>query len=190
MTGVDATETMVTLGRSRVADEGLANQITFVQADVCDSKLPDASADFVWGEDAWCYVEDKAKLVSEAARIVKPGGVIAFTDWVEGTAGLSDNEADRFLHFMKFPNMQDIPGYSALLEKNGCSILAARDTGRFSPCIDLYLDMLNRQLTYDALKIVGFNAEIMQGLGQEMNFARDLAAAGKIVQGLFVARRG
>jgi len=27
-------------------------------------------ADFVWGEDAWCYVLDKAKLISEAARLV------------------------------------------------------------------------------------------------------------------------
>ena len=30
---------------------------------------------------------DKKRLIAEAARLVKPGGTIAFTDWVEGPAG-------------------------------------------------------------------------------------------------------
>ena len=60
---------------------------SFTLADVCATGLPGGSADFVWGEDAWCYVVDKPGLIAEAARLVKPGGKIAFTDWVEGTAG-------------------------------------------------------------------------------------------------------
>jgi len=36
--------------------------------------LPSDSADFVWSEDAWCYVPDKPKLIAEAARIVRRGG--------------------------------------------------------------------------------------------------------------------
>jgi hypothetical protein len=35
------------------------------------SRLPDGSADFVWGEDAWCYVADKPRLIHEAARIAR-----------------------------------------------------------------------------------------------------------------------
>ncbi len=108
---MDATKKVVEQGRIRCKQEGLSDKIIFLLADVCDSGLEDASADFVWGEDAWCYVVDKEKLISEAARIVKPGGVIAFTDWVEGKAGLTDAEAERFLTFMKFPNVQDINGY-------------------------------------------------------------------------------
>jgi SAM-dependent methyltransferase len=188
MTGVDATESIVSLGRQRCAQEKLDDKIEFVLADVCDSHLPDAFADFVWGEDAWCYVEDKDRLIAEAARIVKPGGVIAFTDWVEGRA-MSDAEADRFLRFMKFPSLMNQDDYPRLLEANGCAIEAARDTGRYHPCIDLYLSMLGLQLTYDALKIIGFDQAMMAGLGEEMMFARELAAQGKLMQGLFVARR-
>jgi ubiquinone/menaquinone biosynthesis C-methylase UbiE len=103
MRGVDATETVVEQGRRRCEQEGLSDKIEFTLADVCDSGLGDASADFIWGEDAWCYVVDKEKLISEAARIVRPGGTIAFTDWVEGPKGLSDAEAERFLTFMKLP---------------------------------------------------------------------------------------
>ncbi len=189
MEGVDATETVVEQGQLRCEQEGLSDKINFTLADVCNSGLEDASADFIWGEDAWCYVVDKDKLVAEAARIVKPGGIIAFTDWIEGKAGLSDAEAERFLTFMKFPNIQNLEGYSELLEANNCEIITAEDTGRFGSYVDLYLNMLNMQLTYDALKIIGFNTELMQAMGGEMVFMQGLAHAGKIAQGMFIARK-
>ena len=151
MQGVDATTTVVERGKARCEAEGLGDKIALTLADVCDSGLPDGEADFSWGEDAWCYVVDKPKLVTEAVRVVKPGGTIAFTDWVEGPAGLSDAEAERFLQFMKFPNVQDIDGYRNLLSENGCDVAIAEDTERFPPYVDLYLNMLNMQLTYDAL---------------------------------------
>jgi SAM-dependent methyltransferase len=189
MEGVDATEKVVEQGIHRCEQEGLSDRIEFTLGDVCDSGLADASADFVWGEDAWCYVVDKKKLISETARIVKPGGTIAFTDWIEGKAGLADAEAERFMSFMKFPNVQNLEGYSDLLTANGCEIITAEDTGRFAPCADLYLNMLNKQLTYDALKIIAFDSELMQSMAAEMTFMQELAHEGKIAQGLFVARK-
>jgi SAM-dependent methyltransferase len=176
-------------GRSRCEEEGLADRVRFELADVCESGLPDAGADFVWGEDAWCYVEDKPKLIAEAARIVKPGGMIAFTDWVEGPAGLSDAEAARFLGFMKFRTFLSIGDYRELLEKNGCEVIEAEDTGRFAPYVDLYLQMANMQLTYDALKIIGFDVEAMGAVAAELGFIQELAPAGKLAQGRFIARR-
>ncbi len=189
MTGVDATEKVVERGRQRCEEEGLSDRINFILADVCDSGLPDGGADFVWGEDAWCYVVDKSRLISEAARLVRPGGTIAFTDWIEGSAGLSDEEANRFLKFMKFPNVQDLKGYSDLLAEHGCEVSLAEDTGRFAPYVDLYLSMLDMQLTYDALKIIAFDMELMQSMAAEMQFMQQLAHAGKIAQALFVARK-
>lgn len=189
MRGVDATSKVVERGRQRCAAAGIADKISFTLADVCATGLPGQSADFVWGEDAWCYVVDKQALIAEAARLVRPGGIIAFTDWIEGPAGLSAEEADRFLTFMKFPNIQDLKGYPELLEANGCKVEIAEDTGRFAPCVDLYLDMLNKQLTYDALRIIGFDMPMMQALGGEMVFMQQLSHAGKIAQGIFVAMK-
>jgi SAM-dependent methyltransferase len=189
MTGVDATETVVKRGQARCKSEGLSGKIKFTLADVCDSGLSGASADFVWGEDAWCYVVDKEKLIAEAVRITKPGGTIAFTDWVEADGKLSDGEAERFLRFMKFQNIESLNGYRDLLKKNGCDVVIAHDTKRFALCVDLYVAMLNNQLTYDALKIIGFDSEMMKALGAEMDYTQQLAHAGKIVQGLFVARK-
>jgi sarcosine/dimethylglycine N-methyltransferase len=189
MTGVDATETVVKRGRQRCEEEGLADRIRFVFADATDSGLPAASADFVWGEDAWCYVTDKAKLIREAARLVRPGGIIAFTDWVEGPAGLSDAEAERVLRFMKFPTLQDIAGYARLLAEHDCAVQTAEDTQRFAAYLDLYHNMVDMQLTYDALRLIGFDTGVMAAMTTEMDFLRALAHAGKLVQGRFVARR-
>jgi SAM-dependent methyltransferase len=190
MRGVDATEKVVEAGRRRCAEEGLADRIEFVLADVCQSGLASASADFVWGEDAWCYVVDKQRLIAEAVRIVKPGGAIAFTDWVEGPAGMSEAEAARFLAFMKFPSVQDLQGYRALLEEHGCRVEVAEDTGRFPAYVDLYLNMVGMQLRYDALRIIGFDAAMFDALSGEMMFMRDLARAGKIAQAIVIARKG
>jgi ubiquinone/menaquinone biosynthesis C-methylase UbiE len=187
--GVDATETVVQRGRQRSEEEGLADRITFTVADVCDTGLPAGSADFVWGEDAWCYVVDKNKLIEEAVRLTAPGGTIALTDWIEGPAGMTDEEADRFLTFMKFPNVQDLQGYVGLLSDHGCEVLISEDTGRFAPYVDLYLSMLEMQLTYDALRIVGFDTAVMESMAGEMAFMQQLAHAGKIAQGLLVARK-
>jgi len=189
MTGVDATEHVVARGRTRCAEEGLADRIRFVLADVCDSRLPAGEADFVWGEDAWCYVEDKAKLVAEAARLVRRGGTIAFTDWVEGRTAMTAAEADRYLKFMKFPSVLSLADYRKMLEANGCEVKVAEDTGRFPAHVDLYLNMLNMQLTYDALKIIGFDTQLMGAMAQEMVFMQGLAHAGKIAQGCLVAAR-
>ncbi|KPK76049.1 MAG: hypothetical protein AMJ79_08570 [Phycisphaerae bacterium SM23_30] len=189
MHGVDATEKVVARGKARTQELGLSDKIEFHLADVCESGLPDHIVDFAWGEDAWCYVVDKEKLIAEAIRLVKPGGTIAFTDWIEGKVPLTEEDAQRFLGFMKFPNIQDLQGYQDLLTQNGCGIIVAENTSRFAPCVDLYLNMLNRQLTYDALKIINFDMPMMEMLGGEMQFIQQLAHAGKIIQGLFVARK-
>ncbi len=189
MTGVDATPAMVQLGRRRCADEGLAEHISFVEANACATGLPSGQFDFVWGEDAWCYVEDKSNLIAEAVRLIKSRGRIVFTDWMEGPVAMSDAEAARFLAFMKFPSVLALGEYKSLLESNHCSVLQARDTGRFPDYMPLYLDMIEKQLTYDALKIIGFDLPFSQILLGEMRFIQSLAQSGKIIQGLIVAEK-
>ncbi|MFA6239589.1 MAG: methyltransferase domain-containing protein [Candidatus Hydrogenedentales bacterium] len=189
MVGVDATEHVVVSGRNRCEREKFTDRIDFVLGEATKTGLPSNHFDFVWGEDAWCYVEDKRALVAEALRIVKPGGVIAFTDWLEGSTALTDADAKRFLSFMKFPSLWDLNAYSEALVSNGCALLHAVDTGRFAPFVQLYASLLSSQFRFDALKIIGFDETIMRAIEGEMAFTLELAKAGKLVQGLFVARK-
>jgi hypothetical protein len=70
------------------------------------------------------------------------GGVVAFIDFVEGNAGLSAPEEERFLKFMKVPRLLNLANNRALLEGQQCEVLDAVDTKWFSLCKDLYLTML------------------------------------------------
>lgn len=189
MHGADATEAVVREGRARCRRAGLSDRIEFTLADACATGLEPGRADFVWGEDAWCYVVDKPALIAEAVRLVKPGGTIAFTDWLEGPLGTTDAERQRLLRFMKFPNIETLDGYAALLSAAGCKVELAEDTGNFVPCVDLYLQMVERQLTFDALSILGFDAETLAAIGEEMRFMQGLAHQGKLIQGRFVAKK-
>jgi SAM-dependent methyltransferase len=189
MTGVDATPAMLQLGRRRCADEGLSDKVTFVEANVCATGLPAGQFNFVWGEDAWCYVEDKPRLIAEAARVIQTKGKIIFTDWMEGPSGMTEAEAARLLAFMKFPNVLMLAEYRSLLEAGGCAVSVALDTGRFPVFMPLYLDMIEKQLTFDALKIIGYDLALAQSLVCEMRFIQSLAQSGKIVQGLIVAEK-
>ena len=90
---------------------------------------------------------------------------------------------------MKFPNVLTSGEYQSLLEASGCPVRVAQDTGRFAACVPLYLDMIEKQLTFDALKIIGFDTALAQTLTGEMRFVQSLAQAGKIIQGLIVAEK-
>ena len=189
MVGVDATEPVVERGREMCQSEGLENQISVVLGDACNTGLAAARADFVWGEDAWCYVENKDALIAEAARLVRAGGTVAFTDWVEGDAELSSSEAERLLRHMRFPSILTVGDYRELLVEAGFRVEVAQDTGRFAPHFALYRDIVTMQMTYDALKAVGFDAERMEALELERDFIAEVAREGKLIQAMFVARR-
>ena len=186
--GLDGTDTMHLKAQQRAKDEGVADKIEFRLGDVQAIPYPDNTFDFVWGEDAWCYVVDKAKLISEAARVLKPGGILCFTDWIEGSKGLSEVEAERIDSFMKFPYMENQKGYEKLIKNNGLTIKVSEDlTEEFAGYVDFYIKMLVDQLSYDALKIIGDNMELFQAMGGEMMFMSEKAHEGKMGRGRFIA---
>jgi hypothetical protein len=71
----------------------------------------------------------------------------------------------------------------------GRTVLCAEDTERFAPYVDLYLNMIDMQLTYDAPRIIGFDMGLMGTLAGDFALLRELAHAGKVAQGRFIARR-
>lgn len=189
MTGVDATPEVIAIGKERSQAEGLLGRIEFVLADACNTDLEDECADFVWGEDAWCYVADKPALIREAVRLVRPGGVVAFTDWIAGDVPMEADEAERLLLFMKFPTFISVQEYVALLEEAGMHLEHAADTGRFAPCVDLYVKAASGQFAYDVSRLLGFDNGLIGAVSEGMRFMQGLAHDGKLAQAMFVARK-
>jgi len=74
VTGIDATPAMVDEATRRTVAAGLDGRVTFRLGNALDLPFRGSSFDTVWGQDAWCYVTDKARLIREAARVTKTGG--------------------------------------------------------------------------------------------------------------------
>lgn len=188
--GLDATEAMLSKARAATAADGLSDSIEYRLGDVRSIPWPDGFFDVVWGEDAWCYVEDKESMIREAGRVLRPGGRVAFSDWVEGPAGWTESTAQRICSFMKFPYIGPRSYWEGLLLKAGFEIISSEDcTPHFAKCIDLYITMLTEQLTFDALRIIGWDMDMFKALGGEMAFMSEQAHAGSFGRCRIVALR-
>ncbi len=189
--GVDATPLMVETSVRRIAADGFSDHIEIKLGDVTDIPYPDGRFDGVWGEDAWCYVEDKEKLIQEAARVLKPGGRIAFTDWLIGPRGMSQEDARRICETMKFPSMLSMEEYRELLVGNGFQVIHSADlTHTMAEHIENYLGQLAGQRHFDAMQLLGWNYDVFNFLGSEFGFMREKAKAGEFGRGRFVAVKG
>ncbi len=72
---------------------GLDARVDVLDGSFEDIPLPDASVNVVWSQDAILHSGRRARVVAEAARVLKPGGHFIFTDPMEsGRCGPDDLE--------------------------------------------------------------------------------------------------
>jgi predicted TPR repeat methyltransferase len=92
--GVDLSPRMIERARAGGLYAGLevADMLDFLRAQ------PDASADLVLAADAMVYIADLAPVFHEAARVLMPGGLLAFTTETHGGDGVIIGEGLRYAH--------------------------------------------------------------------------------------------
>lgn len=74
VTAIDLTQECVDVARELTDRCGLAEAIEFRQADATDMPFGDGEFDHVWSHNVTMNIEHKARLASEIARVLKPGG--------------------------------------------------------------------------------------------------------------------
>jgi len=78
--GLDLSQQMLNIARSRVADAGL-RRFELRHGDIFGTRLPAESADLVVVHQVLHYLGDPAAAVAEAARLVAPGGRLIIVDF-------------------------------------------------------------------------------------------------------------
>src|SRR6185312_11055686 len=72
------------------------------------------------------HVPDKAAVLAECARVLKPGARLAFSDWV-ARPRLEENERRRLETWMAAVTLQSIEGYRELLARASFRAVEAED---------------------------------------------------------------
>lgn len=185
--GVDATPAMVEEATRRTAAASFNGRVTFRQGNALDLPFRGSSFDTVWGQDAWCYVTDKARLVREAARVTKPRGTLAFTDWIQ-LRDVPDREIDPLLGFMLFPYLETMEGYRELLRENGWKVSAAEDLSRdFAGQFTMYLEKIRGELRPEIIR--RFGTSFYSGAEAGIALWEQAAREGIVGRGRWIAEK-
>jgi ubiquinone/menaquinone biosynthesis C-methylase UbiE len=166
---------------------GLARLVVVVRGDA--TALPFASSRFdaCVSQEALLHIEDKRAALAEAARVLAPGGRLAFTDWI-ARPGLGDGERRRLQDWMAATTLQTLDGYRALVGRAGFVAVEAEDlTDEWRPFLRERLSMF-RAMRAETVARLG---EIRyQEYDQLYAFFVGLVEAGRLGGGRLSATRG
>jgi len=186
VTGLDLTQSRHESAQRLTRLVHLDHLVTFRLGNALSMPFEDASFDVVIGQEAWCHVPDKPRLVAECARVVKRGGVIAFTDILRREA-LAEPEMARLRSEMAFPELESLEGYAALLEANGCAVTHREDLSELWARILVQRLAMYRSLGTDTER--KFGAARSRQWDETYAFFVGCFEGGKLGGGRFIARR-
>jgi ubiquinone/menaquinone biosynthesis C-methylase UbiE len=132
--GADVIGIELTPARVRGAAEltrrvGLHDRVRVFEGDVMQVPLATSSVDVVVSQEALLHVPDKKRVLAEAHRVLRPGGRLAFTDWVAHHR-LSDADRSLMWQGMAVVGLYDLPSYAELVRGAGFAVSSVEDLSR------------------------------------------------------------
>jgi phosphatidylethanolamine/phosphatidyl-N-methylethanolamine N-methyltransferase len=88
VTGIDFSEAMLAKAKARVAGEGLRRVVDLRQMDARSLDFPDQSFDHVAAMHVLSVVPEPEKVMSEIARVLRPGGHVVITNHFSRNSGV------------------------------------------------------------------------------------------------------
>jgi ubiquinone/menaquinone biosynthesis C-methylase UbiE len=97
ITGFDVEQPVIREATRRAEAAGLSDMVRFVQAPPGCLPFGDESYDIVFSKDAMVHVPDKAAIFAEIFRVLRPGGILAASDWLIGHDGELSDEMKAYI---------------------------------------------------------------------------------------------
>jgi len=144
VTGIELTPSRASGAQELIKRVGLQERAQVVEGNVMNVPLADATMDAVVSQESFCHVPDPAKALSEAFRILRKDGRLAFTDWIANEP-LSTDDSQLMWDGMSIQPLRSIPDYLKLVEGAGFKINSVTDlTGEWGPILKERLAMYQR----------------------------------------------
>lgn len=186
VTGVDLTQTRIDGAARLTVLTGQSDTVGFVCANALDLPFDDASFDIGVSQEAFCHIPDGPRLLSECARVLKPGGRLAFTD-VLSTDLTSQATLERLQREMTFCELTGAAEYAERIGRAGFRVDHVDDLG------SQWQDILTHRLAmYRSLKdqTVGrFGDAHFEKWDSAYSFFVGCFATGELGGGRFLATR-
>jgi len=132
VTGIDQSPEFIAAAERLAADDGVGDRVEFVVGDAHELDLPAARFDAAVAHTLVSHVRDPLAVLAEAARVIRPGGVVAVFDgdYASLTFGCSDPQLGQAIEgaiqsvIMSSPRvMREVP---RLLPKAGLQLIATQ----------------------------------------------------------------
>lgn len=107
-------------------EQGLEKLVSVATGTFEDVPVEDASIDVVWSQDAFLHSGDRNRVLDEAARVLKPGGQVVFTDPM-AVDGLDQSSIQPILDRIQLATMATPGFYTGGLEKRGFTSVTFHD---------------------------------------------------------------
>ena len=91
VTGIDLEPQLIERASRRAAELGLSGRTAFRTVTLGPFPFPDEAFDVVFTSGALTQTEDKAGIVAECFRVLKPCGVLTCYDWLKSNDPISDD---------------------------------------------------------------------------------------------------
>ncbi len=184
--GLDIVDSNVATANERAKARSLDHLVAFHLGDAMAMPFEAGQFDVILGQDAWCHVPDKDKLIAECARVIVAGGTVAFTDWLQ-VGEMAADEKTQILSAMASPNLATLEGYGAMLARHGFTVSVQEDISATFVA------------QYDAIiaRLKGMESEISDTISPKVygiilaknNCIRQAFTDGKMGGGKVIARR-
>lgn len=185
VTGITISPVQVEMARKTAAGEGV--NATFLLMDAESMKL-DELFDVVWSVESASHYQDIRQFFSSAARLLRPGGVIALTDWFKKES-LDQRAHKKFIHPIEksmLVELRTMEDYEIWMKEKGLQVTKSEILNEnCAKSWDIGLDIIKKGTFW---RVAAQNGTELLNFLRGFKAMRAGFASGNFTYGLIVAR--